>query len=189
MLRFVWIIQSLHNTVKAMVVPACVAVWCGSPACHSRGRRWGCSTPAPWWLASDSGCACCSPAAWPPAPSPAACASCKADSFSYYSVPHNASFKADSFSYYSVPHNASCKADSFSYYLMPHTMPHARQRGRQLFLTATHNASCKAGRPLALPQCHTQCLMQGREAFSSFSVPYTMPHARQSPSALTWCHT
>ena len=60
-------------------------------------------------------------------------------------------------------HNASCKAGGLHSSSVP------------------HNASCKAGRPLALPQCHTQCLMQGREAFSSSSVPHTMPHASLIP--------
>ena len=225
MLRFVWIIQSLRNAVKVMLVPVCVAVWCGSPACRSRSRWLGCSTPAPWWPASDSGCACCSPAAWLPAPSPAACASCKADSFSSYSVPHNASCKADSFSSSLAPHtmpharqipsaltrcHTQCLMqgrEAFSSSSVPHTMPHARQRVLQLSLSATHNASCKAESPSALTRCHTQCPMQGREAFSSSTVPHTMPHARQgglqlflsathnasckaeSPSALTRCHT
>ena len=52
-----------NTAVMVLTVPVCVEVWHGSPACRSHGRRQEHSTPFPWWQASDSGHACCSPAA------------------------------------------------------------------------------------------------------------------------------
>ena len=109
----------------------------------------------------------------------------------FLSATHNASYKTGRPS--ALPQCYTQRLiqgrEAFSSSSVLHTTPHTRQGGLQLFLSATHNASYKAGRPSALPQCYTQRLIQGREAFSSSSVLHTTPHARLIPFVFTIYHT